>query len=64
MKTNDAKDDMAGVHIRHDHPLDNAVMDGLRQCQAFAVDTDRAHKNSANCGKCSAFKIMVGRTTF
>lgn len=51
VSNNNPKDDMAGVHIKESHNFDNAVFDGLRQCQAYAVDTDRAHKNMANCGK-------------
>lgn len=51
MSTNNPKDDMAGVKIKASHPLDNAVMDGLRHCQACAVETERAHKNMANCGR-------------
>jgi hypothetical protein len=51
VRSNDPSDDMAGVHIKESHPLDNAVIDGLRRCQAFAVDTDRGHMNMGNCGK-------------
>lgn len=51
VSNNNPDDDMAGVHIKESHKFDNAVFDGLRQCQACAVDTDRAHKNMANCGK-------------
>lgn len=29
----------------------NFVIDGLRLCQETAVETKRAHKNNANCGK-------------
>lgn len=44
-------DNMAGIKIKDSMPFDNAVIDGLRRCQAQAVTTDRAHKNMANCGK-------------
>lgn len=47
---NKVSNHMAGMHIKDSHPLDNAVFDGLRRCQAFAVDTDRGHRNMANCG--------------
>lgn len=58
---NDWKNHMAGMHIPETHPCNgNTVIDGLRRCQAMAVETDRGHKFQANCGTHCRILCLVG----